>query len=39
LLAAPHAFHEVTDRQLDLRWISPERRPFVTKFVTLCEGH
>jgi len=38
LLRAPRAFHEVTDRQLDLRWIPPDRRPFVDKFVGLCEG-
>jgi hypothetical protein len=38
LLDAPRAFHEVTDRQLDLRWIAPERRPHVDRFVALCEG-
>ena len=38
LLDAPRAFHEVTDRQLDLRWIPPDRRASVDQFVTLCAG-
>jgi len=36
LLGAPHAFHEVTDRQVDLRWVRPERREGVRKFVESC---
>ena len=36
LLDAPRAFHEVTDRQLDLRYIEPDRRQFVDRFVALC---
>jgi hypothetical protein len=33
LLDAPRTFHEVTDRQVDLRWISPEARDALRTFV------
>jgi hypothetical protein len=36
LIDAPRAFHEVTDRQLDLRWIPAERHASVSAFVALC---
>jgi hypothetical protein len=38
LLDAPRVFHEVTDRQVDLRWIPAEQRPSVDRFVALCAG-
>lgn len=38
LLAADRVFHEVTDRQVDVRWIPPELRASVEKFVALCAG-
>jgi hypothetical protein len=36
LLAAPHAYHEVTDRQVDMRWVPNEDRESVSKFVASC---
>lgn len=36
LLDAPRAFHEITDRQVDLRWVRPERREGVRKFLASC---
>ena len=33
LLAAPRCFHEVTDRQVDLRWLRPEERAPLEKLV------
>ncbi|UJR84532.1 DUF2254 family protein [Sandaracinus amylolyticus] len=33
LLRAPRTFHEVTDRQVDFRWVPPEQRPALESFV------
>ncbi len=36
LLSAPRAYHEVTDRQLDMRWTPPEARADIERFVGVC---
>ncbi len=38
LLGAARVYHEVTDRQVDVRWIAPELRGSVDRFVALCTG-
>ena len=38
LLSAPHAYHEVTDRQVDMRWVAKDERESVTKFVAACSA-
>lgn len=38
LLDAPETYHEVTDRQVDVRYIPEDKRPFVDRFVALCAG-
>jgi hypothetical protein len=36
LIAARRQFHEVTDRQVDMRWVRPEERAALEEFVTSC---
>lgn len=36
LLGARRQFHEVTDRQVDMRWVRPDERPALEEFVTSC---
>ena len=36
VLEAPRAFHEVTDRQVDLRWTPKSEHEYVTRFAELC---
>jgi hypothetical protein len=38
LLSTPRAFHEVTDRQVDFRWIPPAEREPLARFVASLAG-
>ena len=38
LLAAPRSFYEITDRQVDLRYVPPEERAALSRFVASIPG-
>jgi len=34
LMGLPRAFHEITDRQVNIEWTAPERRTHIARFVS-----
>jgi hypothetical protein len=38
LLDSRRVFHEITDRQVDFRYIAKDQRPHVERFVAMCKG-